>query len=72
MDFRKNSNASYNPDTRGFIMRSFLGRDILTLEDIERNEIFHILSVAQELEPIARERRNTDILTNICIFYDMY
>ncbi|MHA2091577.1 MAG: hypothetical protein ACW98K_12015 [Candidatus Kariarchaeaceae archaeon] len=31
-------------------LRSFLGRDILTLEDMERNEIFHILSVAQELD----------------------
>jgi hypothetical protein len=25
-------------------MRSFLGRDILTLEDMERNEIFQLLS----------------------------
>ncbi|MHA2402707.1 MAG: aspartate/ornithine carbamoyltransferase family protein, partial [Candidatus Kariarchaeaceae archaeon] len=39
---------------------------------MERNEIFHILSVAQELEPIARERRNTDILkekTLLTAFY---
>jgi hypothetical protein len=35
--------------TRGFTMRNFLGQDILTLEDKERNEIFHILSVTQEL-----------------------
>jgi aspartate carbamoyltransferase catalytic subunit len=43
-------------------LRSFLGRDILSLKDIERNEIFHIIGVAQELEIFARERRNTDLL----------
>ncbi len=43
-------------------MRSFLGRDILSLKDMERNEIFHIIDIAQELEPIARERQNVDLL----------
>ncbi len=40
-------------------MRSFMGRDILSLKDFERNEFFHIFEVAAELEPIARSRRNS-------------
>jgi aspartate carbamoyltransferase catalytic subunit len=43
-------------------MRSFAGRDILSLKDFERNEFFHIFEVARELEPIARSRRNSDLL----------
>ena len=30
-------------------MRSFMGRDILSLKDFERNEFFHVLEVAEEL-----------------------
>ena len=33
-------------------MRSFAGRDILSLKDFERNEFFHVFDVAAELEPI--------------------
>jgi aspartate carbamoyltransferase catalytic subunit len=44
-------------------MRSFAGRDILSLKGFERAEFDHAFSVADELEPIARERRNTDLLT---------
>lgn len=43
-------------------MRSFIGRDIIDLKDLERNEYMHIIDTALELEPIARNRRNTDIL----------
>jgi aspartate carbamoyltransferase catalytic subunit len=43
-------------------MRSFLGRDILSLKEFERNEFFHIFDVAQQLEPIARSRQNSDML----------
>ena len=43
-------------------MRSFSGRDILSLKDFERAEFFHVFDVAAELEPIARQRRNTDLL----------
>jgi aspartate carbamoyltransferase catalytic subunit len=53
-------------------MRSFAGRDILSLKDFERNEFFHVLDVAAELEPIARERRNVDMLkekTMVAAFY---
>jgi aspartate carbamoyltransferase catalytic subunit len=45
-------------------MRSFVGRDILSLKDFEREEFFRVFQVSKELEPIARDRRNTDILKN--------
>jgi aspartate carbamoyltransferase catalytic subunit len=45
-------------------MRSFAGRDILSLKDLERAEYNHIFDVAERLEPIARDRRNTDLLTH--------
>lgn len=53
-------------------MRSFLGRDILSLKDFERSEFFRVFEVASELEPIARERRNVDLLaekTLVTAFY---
>ncbi len=53
-------------------MRSFLGRDILSLKDFERNEFFHVFEVAKELEPIAKSRRNSDLLrekTMVTAFY---
>jgi aspartate carbamoyltransferase catalytic subunit len=53
-------------------MRSFAGRDILSLKDFERNEFEHLFGIADRLEPIARERRNTDLLkekTLVTAFY---
>jgi len=53
-------------------MRSFLGRDILSLKDFERQEFFRVFEIAEELEPIARNRQNTDILkekTLVTAFY---
>ncbi len=53
-------------------MRSFLGRDILSLKDFEREEFFRVFQVAEELEPIARDRRNSDLLaekTLVTAFY---
>lgn len=53
-------------------MRSFAGRDILSLKDFERNEFFRVFEVAAELEPIARNRRNVDLLkekTMVTAFY---
>lgn len=53
-------------------MRSFSGRDILSLKEFERNEFFHVLDVAKQLEPIARTRRNSDMLkdkTLVTAFY---
>jgi aspartate carbamoyltransferase catalytic subunit len=53
-------------------MRSFAGRDILSLKDFERCEFFHVFEVAQKMEPIARSRRNVDMLkekTLVTAFY---
>jgi len=53
-------------------MRSFAGRDILSLKGFERAEFEHLFQIADSLEPIARERRNTDLLahkTLVTAFY---
>jgi aspartate carbamoyltransferase catalytic subunit len=53
-------------------MRSFMGRDILSLKEFERQEFFRVFEIAKELEPIARNRRNSDILkekTLVTAFY---
>jgi aspartate carbamoyltransferase catalytic subunit len=53
-------------------MRSFAGRDILSLKDFERQEFFRTFEVAKDLEPIARNRRNSDLLkdkTMVTAFY---
>ncbi len=53
-------------------MRSFSGRDILSLKGFERAEFDHVFEVADDLETIARERRNTDLLsgkTLVTAFY---
>jgi len=53
-------------------MRSFSGRDILSLKDFEREEFFRVFQVAKDLEPIARDRRNSDLLkhkTLVTAFY---
>ncbi len=53
-------------------MRSFAGRDILSLKDFERSEFYRVFEIAEELEPIARNRQNTDLLkdkTLVTAFY---
>jgi aspartate carbamoyltransferase catalytic subunit len=53
-------------------MRSFMGRDILSLKEFERQEFFRVFEVAEELEPIARNRRNSTMLaekTLVTAFY---
>ena len=53
-------------------MRSFLGRDILSLKDFEREEYFRVFQVADSLAHHARDRRNGDLLkhkTLITAFY---
>ncbi len=53
-------------------MRSFAGRDILSLKEFEREEFFHVFEVADEMAPIAKSRRNTDLLaekTLVTAFY---
>lgn len=49
-----------------------MGRDILSLKDFEREEFFRVFEVAQQLEPIATSRRNSDMLkekTLVTAFY---
>ncbi len=53
-------------------MRSFLGRHILSLKDFERHEFERVFEVAAELAPIARNRKNVDMLkekTLVTAFY---
>jgi aspartate carbamoyltransferase catalytic subunit len=45
-------------------MRSFAGRDILSLKGFERHEFFRVFEIADRLAPFARDRRNTDLLKN--------
>ncbi|HSK22178.1 MAG TPA: aspartate carbamoyltransferase [Egicoccus sp.] len=53
-------------------MRSFAGRDILSLNGFERAEFEHVFEVADGFEPVARARRNIDLLkdrTLVTAFY---
>jgi aspartate carbamoyltransferase catalytic subunit len=45
-------------------MRSFLGRDILSLKDFEREEFFRVFEICDRVAPIARDRRNSDLLSS--------
>jgi aspartate carbamoyltransferase catalytic subunit len=53
-------------------MRSFLGRDILSLKGWERAEFFRVFEVCDELAPIARNRRNSDLLANKTLLTAFY
>jgi aspartate carbamoyltransferase catalytic subunit len=53
-------------------MRSFLGRDILSLKDVTRDEYFRIFQVAEDLKPFARDRRNTDLLASKTLLTAFY
>jgi aspartate carbamoyltransferase catalytic subunit len=53
-------------------MRSFLGRDILSLKDVERDEYFQIFAVAEELRPYAERRRNGDLLKHKTLLTAFY
>jgi aspartate carbamoyltransferase catalytic subunit len=43
-------------------MRSFMGRDILSLKGFERHEFFRVFEVADRLQKYAYNRQNTDLL----------
>ena len=43
-------------------MRSFSGRDILSLKGFERNEYFRVFEVCDQLAPFARDRKKSDLL----------
>lgn len=53
-------------------MRSFQGRDILSLKDFERDEYFHVFRVADKLRPHALERRNTGLLAHKTLLTAFY
>jgi len=53
-------------------MRSFLGRDILSLKDFEREEYFQVFRVADALKPYARDRRNGDLLKDKTLLTAFY
>ncbi|HWR66433.1 MAG TPA: aspartate carbamoyltransferase [Bellilinea sp.] len=53
-------------------MRSFAGRDILSLKEFERQEFQHVFEVARKMEDIARERKNVTLCadkTLVTAFY---
>jgi aspartate carbamoyltransferase catalytic subunit len=53
-------------------MRSFLGRDILSLKGFERAEFERVFEVCDELAPIARNRRNSDLLASKTLLTAFY
>ncbi len=53
-------------------MRSFLGRDILSLKDFERADFQRVFEVADELAPIARNRRSSDLLAGKTLLTAFY
>jgi aspartate carbamoyltransferase catalytic subunit len=53
-------------------MRSFLGRDILSLKDFRRDEFLRVFEVADELKPFARDRRNGDLLKHKTLLTAFY
>ena len=53
-------------------MRSFAGRDIISLKDFERQEFFRVFEVADRLKSIADNRQNSDMCadkTLVTAFY---
>jgi aspartate carbamoyltransferase catalytic subunit len=53
-------------------MRSFLGRDILSLKGFERNEFERVFEVCDEVAPIARNRENVDLLSGKTLLTAFY
>jgi aspartate carbamoyltransferase catalytic subunit len=53
-------------------MRSFLGRDILSLKDFSREDFLRVFQVADDLRPFARDRRNTDLLKDKILLTAFY
>jgi len=53
-------------------MRSFIGRDILSLKDMERDEYFEIFQVANSLAHHAERRHNGDLLRDKTLLTAFY
>ena len=53
-------------------MRSFAGRDILSLKDFERDDYLHVFDVAERLKHHARDRHNGDLLRHKTLLTAFY
>jgi aspartate carbamoyltransferase catalytic subunit len=53
-------------------MRSFLGRDILSLKDFERAEFFRVFDICDRLRTYAENRRNSDMLKDKTLLTAFY
>jgi aspartate carbamoyltransferase catalytic subunit len=53
-------------------VRSFAGRDILSLKDFERDEYLHVFEVAERLKHHARDRHNGDLLKHKTLLTAFY
>ncbi len=53
-------------------MRSFLGRDILSLKGFSRDEFTRVFEVCDDLKPYARDRRNGDLLKDKTLLTAFY
>ena len=53
-------------------MRSFLGRDILSLKEFERSDFERVFEVCDDFAPVARNRRNTDLLQHKTLLTAFY
>ena len=59
-------------ERRESTMRSFPGRDILSLKDFERAEFERVFEVCDELAPIAHSRQNADLLADKTLLTAFY
>ena len=53
-------------------MRSFMGRDILSLKEFERAEFMRVFEVCDMMRPHAADRRNTDLLKDKTLLTAFY
>jgi aspartate carbamoyltransferase catalytic subunit len=53
-------------------VRSFIGRDILSLSDFSREDFERVFQVANDLRPYARDRRNGDLLKHKTLLTAFY
>ena len=53
-------------------MRSFAGRDILSLRDFDRADYYRVFETADQMKPIAGNRRNVDLLADKTLLTAFY
>lgn len=53
-------------------MRTFAGRDVVSLKDWERSDYFEVFAVADELAPVARRRKKVDLLDDKILVVAFY